>query len=96
MFDRKNFRKVFTGSGLTKSELAGLYGVTRQTIYDWYRGPSVPKQHAVVHREAAYTPAILRAIDHGILPLRPTPDKEQRAERVRSMAKALHSLIAPK
>ena len=32
------FTRVLAGSGLSKGELASLYGVSRQTIYCWKDG----------------------------------------------------------
>jgi DNA-binding XRE family transcriptional regulator len=96
VFNRENFKRVIKNSGLTKSELAGLYGVTRQTIYDWYEGPGAPTQKALAEREASYTSALLVAISKGVLPMKVERDRLARAARVHSMAKALHALISPK
>lgn len=94
MFDRAKFNRVFSTSGLTKSELASLYGVTRQTIYDW-SSDSGPTQKTLVVREELYTNGLLRAIDLGVLPIR-AQDIKQRKERVLAMAQALHALTKPK
>lgn len=95
MFDRAKFQKVFKYSGLTKDELASLYGVTRQSIYDWL-GPSVPTQKTLIAKEQAVTTGLLAAIERGVLPMRGVTDKKIRAERIRIMAQQLHVLAQPK
>ena len=39
------FQRIVRESGLTKSELAYLYGVSRQTIYDWVDGNERVRMH---------------------------------------------------
>lgn len=95
VFNQAKFNRVFEGSGLTKSELASLYGVSRQTIYDWYTGESAPTQKALAVRESLYTSGLASAIDRGVLPIR-TRDAKLRKERVLAMAQALHTLTKPK
>ena len=95
MFNREKFVVVFSQSGLTKSELASLYGVSRQTIYDWYTGASAPTQKALATREELYTNGLASAIDRGVLPIR-VKDAKLREQRVLAMAQALHALTKPK
>lgn len=95
MFNHTKFTTVFERSGLTKAELATLYGVSRQTIYDWYTGASAPAQKALVIREELYTSGLASAIDRGVLPVR-VKDAKLRKERVLAMAQALHALTKPK
>lgn len=95
MFDQKKFSKVFKDSGLTKAELASLYGVSRQTIYDWHTGASAPSQKALVVREDMYTKGLLAAIERGVLPVK-AKEPKQRKERVLAMAQALHALTKPR
>ena len=94
MFDRKNFTRVFDDSGLTKQEMADLYGVSRQTIYDWKDGHSSPAQKTVAERERHYTRGLLAAMDKRLLPLPKQP--AQRKERLLKMAQALHDLTKPR
>lgn len=96
MFKRTSFAEVFEHSGLTKAELASLYGVSRQTIYDWYTGASSPSQCALVAREELYTRGLLAAIKQGVLPIREVKDARVRKARVLAMAQALHALAKPK
>lgn len=95
MFDHTKFRRVFEASGLRKAELAKLYGVSRQTIYDWYTGASAPAQKALVEREVLYTKGLLAAVDRGVLPLK-EKDVKIRSHRILAMARSLHALTAPK
>jgi uncharacterized protein YjcR len=94
MFDRKNFTRVFDDSGMTKAELAKLYGVSRQTIYAWKDGHSTPVQKTVAEREQLYTRGLLAAMNKGLLPLPKQP--AQRKERLLKMAQALHDLAKPR
>ena len=61
MFNHESFARVFDDSGLTKTEIADIYGVSRQTVYAWYSGSSAPLQRTVVAREQLYTRALLTA-----------------------------------
>lgn len=96
MFNRNDFKKVFEGSGLTKSELAGLYGVSRQTVYDWCKGDGTPTQRTLVAREQLYTKGLLAALNRGVLPIANVKDPKIRKERILAMAQALHALAKPK
>ena len=96
MFNRDNFKKVFERCGLTKSELASLYGVSRQTVYDWYKGAGSPTQRTLVAREQLYTKGLLAALDRGVLPISGIKDPKIRKERILAMAQALHALAKPK
>ena len=94
MFNREAFARVFDDSGLTKTELADIYGVSRQTIYAWYSGTSAPLQRTVVLREQLYTRGLLGAMDKRLLPLSKNPT--QRKERLLKMKQALHDRAKPK
>lgn len=96
MFNHARFKAVFEDSGLTKSELAELYGVSRQTIYDWYTQDSAPAQKTLVAKENAYTTGLFNALSKGVLPIRTGRDSKLRKERIQAMAKALHALTTPK
>lgn len=94
MFNRENFARVFDDSGLTKTEIADIYGVSRQTVYAWYSGSSAPLQRTVVAKEQLYTRALITALDKRLLPLPRNP--AQRKERLLKMRQALHDLAKPK
>lgn len=91
MLEQANFDRVRTTSGLTKVDLAALYGVSRQTIHYWIT-KGLPREGSFTDRMAeAITQAILNAVAKGILPL-PAMDKTARAARIASMAKTLQNL----
>ena len=62
MFNHEAFARVFDDSGLTKTEIADIYGVSRQTVYAWYSGSSAPLQRTVVAKEQLYTRALITAL----------------------------------
>ena len=85
-------KRVGAGSGLTKKELAILYGVSRQTIHSWAEGTSPPREGSLLARQAeAITLALLNLISNGGLPF-PAMVKEARRSRVERMAKTLQGL----
>ena len=91
------FKRVLADSGLTKSELAELYGVSRQTIHAWAAGTSPPRVGSYTARmQTVITNALCNAIDRKLLPLklshRGSPQKEARRERITKMAATLQSL----
>ena len=94
MFNHEAFARVFDESGLTKTEIADIYGVSRQTVYAWYSGSSAPLQRTVVAKEQLYTRALITALDKRLLPLPRNP--AQRKERLLKMRQALHDLAKPK
>lgn len=91
-FDREKYRKVFDHSGLTKSELAAIYEMSRQTMYS-YRGNVSPANRIILKRVVAYTDALAAAIDKNVLPLPAGLTKVAREERLRKMAGALFKLL---
>lgn len=92
-FDCNKFTKVMDTAGLTKHELAALYGVSRQTLYLWRT--RVPGQKTLAERAEKYTEGLHSALTRGLLPLSPSVPRERRVEMLRSMAKRLHTLTAP-
>lgn len=92
-FDCNKFTRVMDKAGLTKHELADLYGVSRQTLYIWREKP--PAQKTLAERAEKYTDGLYSALTRGLLPLSSDTPRERRAEMLRSMAKRLHTLTAP-
>ena len=91
-------KRVVLASGLTKKDMALLYGVSRQTIHSWAEGTSPPREGSLLARQAeAITLALLNLISNGGLPF-PAMVKEARRSRVERMAKALANLkpVPPK
>lgn len=88
MFNRTDFGEVCTGSGFTKRELGIIYGVSRQTIYDWLRG-SEPSQLALVERAKVATQAIVNAIRAKVLPLPSTLGEDSRKRRIDAIIKTI-------
>ena len=86
-----NFQRVLEGAGLTKVELALLYGVSRQTIHTWAEGGR-PRVGSYTERMASViTAALVRAIDKRVLPLGGI-DRPARMAHIASMSKSLQSL----
>lgn len=91
MFSQAAFKRVVRDSGLTKSELATLYGVARQTLYGWLGG-QVPRPGSLSDRMAfTITQALCIAIDRKLLPL-PALDIEVRRKRVATMRVRMQNL----
>ena len=90
--DLEGFRRVAKDAGLTKVELALIYGVSRQTLHYWlHEGP--PRAGTYLWRMAkVITAALIIALDKGLLPLSGSLSKEKRAARVASIAKTSQSL----
>lgn len=85
-------KRVVAGSGLTKKELAILYGTSRQTIHAWYLGTSPPREGSLLARQAeVITQALLNSIEKGLLPF-PAMAKEARKARIARMAQTLQGL----
>lgn len=91
-----NFKRVLNNAGLTKIELAFLYGVSRQTIHTWAAG-GLPRAGSYTERMATViTRALNGALDKRILPLGPM-SRDMRLVRVGKMAMTLQSMKpAPK
>ena len=91
MLAESDFRRVLAESQLTKSELALLYGVTRQALHYWAK-TSLPTGHGIIARMVeVVTRALCNAIDRGILPLAAMSRPERRA-KIAHMAKTLQNL----
>ncbi|MDP2650387.1 MAG: hypothetical protein Q8P16_02370 [bacterium] len=85
------FQRVIRESGLTKGEIASLYGVSRQTIYAWDEGKHVRKPSYTVRIAETITAVLVSAIDRHILPLKPM-SREARAAGIARLAKTLQYL----
>lgn len=90
------FRRVFEQAGLTKSELAYIYQVSRQTLYNWYRDGVAPTQGGLAERADNYTTALVRAVEARVLPMPPNLDRPVRKKRLLDIATQLHKLATPK
>ena len=85
------FQQVVERAGLTRAELAKLYGVSRQTIHYW-RVTSPPRENGYTARMAqTITQALLTAINRRLLPLA-SLDKKHRREKIAGMARTLQAL----
>ena len=85
------FDRILNESGLTKIELAVLYGVSRQTIHGWaFIGP--PRANSLLARQAeTITYALNNAITKRLLPFEPMT-KDARRARIDKMAQKLQGL----
>lgn len=92
------FARVVRESGLSKVELARLYGVSRQAIHGWCRAKQ-PRTYVgtyTARMATAITATLLISLDRKILPLA-AMDREKRTARVAKMSQTLSNLKpAPK
>ncbi len=90
MFVLADFQRVLSESKLTRSEVAQLYGVTRQAVHYWVT--TAPPKATITGRMAdTITRALLNALDRGALPMG-SASKDVRRSRIKSMAAKLQSL----
>lgn len=94
MLDHDKLKRVAASSGLTKAELASLYDVTRQTLYNWMAG-SAPRTKYLLQLADTVTEGLDAAIRRGILPL-PSLNDAERRRKLESMYKHLRTLTASK
>lgn len=85
------FKRVLRDAGLNKSELAALYGVSRQTIHTWAKGGEQVPGSLNARMSASITAALCAALDKRMLPF-PAMDRDRRVARVESMARTLQNL----
>lgn len=91
MFNLPQFKQVVSTAGLSKAEIAQVYGVSRQTVYGWLDGPP-PKRGSYTERMAVViTRALLAAVQRGVLPMPPL-DRDERRRRMAKMATTLRNL----
>lgn len=88
MFDREKFRQVARDSGLSKRELATVFGVSHMTIYGWLEERE-PGQEHVRRFVASATEALLAAIKRGVLPISRALPRDRRANLVKIMAETV-------
>lgn len=91
MFDPVEFKRVVATAGLTKTELARVYGVSRQTIYGWLDGAPPRGEGYTARMAVAITHGILSAVQRKVLPMRAV-NAAERKRRVDKMATMLQSL----
>lgn len=94
MFDHQGLTFVLEKSGLSKSEAGFLYGVSRQTIYNWIAG-GCPTQSFIVNHADATTKGVKAAIQRGLLPFPASLTPSQRRKRLNEMVQKLHVLAKP-
>ena len=86
-----SFQRVLDSAGLTKVELAELYGVSRQTVHTWATGGEPRPGSYTARMASVITRALVASLDRRLLPLG-AMDKAARAARIASMAKTLQNL----
>ena len=91
------FKRVISESGLTKVELAELYGVSRQSIHNWINAGRIPVPGAggtgdyTARMAVVITETLANALDKKLLPLR-AMDKEARRAKIAKMARTTQGL----
>jgi DNA-binding XRE family transcriptional regulator len=83
--------RVLNESGLNVTELAKLYGVSRQTIYTWLSGGHPQSNTYGARMQTVITAALINAIERGVLPLG-SMDKGKRRDRIARMAVTCQNL----
>ena len=91
MFRPSDFLVVVRDAGLTKSEVALLYGVARQTVYGWLDG-QVPRAGSLTDRMAfTITQTLLNLMRLKALPF-PAYDPEVRKKKIEGLRSRLQNL----
>jgi len=93
MFDRESFTKVLAESGLRKGELAAIFEVSRQHLYNIAHGATPPSK--LHNRLNLYCRAILKLLQLGALPLPNNIKGPQRQEAVTRLVQKLYDLARP-
>ena len=93
MLEREIYERAVTQSGLTKQELADIYGVSRQQVYNILKGSNPPEQRAA--RVNLYSRAISKLIELGTLPLPASVKGQQRADAIKKLIRRLYDLARP-
>lgn len=91
---KEDFKQVCTESGLTFEEVAVIYGVSRQTVFNWRNGHA-PIRLKTLEEVTVYTKGLLAAIRKGVLPLTGGSPTERR-RHIQTIKQKLYLLAAPK
>lgn len=94
MFNRTAFEDVCQRSGFTMSEMAYIYGTTRQTIYGW-RHRTEPTQIALAAREVQTTKALTAGLREKVIPFSPMLAKQSRKARIDAIVKTVMESLKP-
>lgn len=86
-----SFKVVLDRSRLTISELATLYGVSRQTIHTWSKGGEPRASTYTARMAEVITRALLVSLERRLLPMA-AMDKAVRAGRIAKMAATLQAM----
>lgn len=92
MFDKTKLEKIVRDSGLTKLEIARLFGISRQTLYTWLEGKSMPKQDYMKRLVGRGCESILNAMKMRVLPMSVGLTKLQRRHNIGVMAQKIQSI----
>ena len=92
MFDRTKLQKIAHDSGLTRTEIARLFGVSRQTLYSWINGTSQPQQAFMKRLVGRGCDSILHAMKMKVLPMYQGLTPAQRRHHVGVMAQKVQSV----
>lgn len=92
--DSAQFKRVYKRTMLSKAELALLYGVTRQTIYNWINGGE-PTQGFVLKHAEEMTRILNAMLDKQLLPFSKALTKERRIERLKKVLTQVHRIAIP-
>lgn len=78
--------KLIKSAGLTKADVARLYGISRQTVHNWFEGNNV---HSLIETKVQkISKAVRAAVDAEALPIELPKDVNERSEKLASIVKA--------
>ncbi len=78
--------KILKAAGLSKADISRLYGVSRQTVHNWFAGSNV---HVLIHAKVErVTNAINKAVEAGELPVELGKSVTDRAKKITDIVKA--------
>jgi len=77
----REIQRAAKKSGLTMNEMATLFGVTRQTLYNWEKGN--PTNSVIASRAREMLKAIQNATALGYLPLKIVVDRPRRMAKIK-------------
>lgn len=78
--------KLIKTAGLTKADVSRLFGVSRQTVHNWFGGNNI---HALIEPKVGkLTAAIKKAVDAGVLPIELAKSPDVRKKTIANIVRS--------